>query len=98
METIAFWLVEIVGVVVILMGAIVAWVFFCDWLRDKYDEPHVPSYDEGYKQALNRLKSDSWWFSEDTVTMELICNLSTMNVSDAREIWRKARSEKQVAS
>lgn len=89
---IAVYFLAIIGGLVIATAAAcaccLAYEAFFDWRH----EPHQRSYLEGREDAGQRLQNDAWWFSESPETMTLLQDLGRgMNVSEAREKWRKAR-------
>lgn len=91
---IAVYFLAIIGGVVIATATIcaccLAYEAFFDWRH----EPHQRSYLEGREDAGQRLQNDAWWFSESSETMLLLQDLGRgMNVSEAREKWRKARAK-----
>jgi hypothetical protein len=42
-----------------------------------------------------KLRTASWWFSEDTPTRELLADLAEMTEWNARDLWRVRRREAQ---
>jgi hypothetical protein len=75
--------------VAIFAAGIVAWNWLCEW----HHTPHVRSYAAGFDDARNRLLGDAWWFGESPETCELLRDLARgVDVSQAREKWRKAKS------
>ena len=47
-----------------------------------------------FEAYCHRLKADSWWFSEDEITMRLMQDLASgMSVDEARKWWRERRAK-----
>jgi hypothetical protein len=68
------------------------WSAFLDWRH----APHFRSFCEGQENVRNRLVTDSWWFGESPETQGLLADLGCgVDVSRAREKWRKARAKAQ---
>jgi hypothetical protein len=81
---------------VTLCGCIVLFVVaIWSYIHDHYPPKRTynKAYAEGRRDARFAILGESWWFSEDETTMLLLKDLSEMNVSDARENWRKRRKE-----
>lgn len=94
---ILFSILAAVGAVVAVVAAFGIFALGVTAFRDWRHEPHQRSHYEGFKDALNRLGNDSWWFSESPETMQLLADLSRgVDVSQAREKWRKARESTEV--
>ncbi len=88
------WTLVIIGGLVVTIAAgfavMLAITAFLDWRH----EPHQRSFYEGGVDFRNRLANDAWWFSESPETCELLRELARgVNVSEARDRWRKARKE-----
>lgn len=99
MTELALWVLVAVGAAVVLvamwLAVMMAVAAFLDWRK----EPHRRSYCEGQADQSNRLANDAWWFSESPETCELLRNLARgMNVSEAREAWRKMRASSTEAT
>ncbi len=87
--------IVVTGIVVIalIVGLIVVGVEFVQTFSSKTKER---IYREALEYYYLGLKNDSWWFSEDVVTMNLLKDLSEgKSVNDARERWHKMRYEAQ---
>lgn len=94
---IALLVLATIGSIVVLVATVaalgMAYDAFLEWRR----EPHYRSFQEGCEHARNRMMNDAWWFSESPETMTLIQELARgVNVSDAREKWRKSRAEQEA--
>ena len=49
---------------------------------------------QGFKDCLTKLMSDSWWFSEDEQTMNVVQGLAQGKcVSAVRDEWQAARKK-----
>lgn len=92
MATVLYWLCFSIGALVLLV-IIASLVFLSlERLRRWWLNPHAPSVDHGFKLSQERLIGDSWWFSESPATMQLLRDLASgVNVSVARDTWRKSR-------
>jgi hypothetical protein len=94
---ITFWLLAIIGGFVSLCAVAALVAISVNAFRDWRSEPHQRSFYEGGQEARNRLMNDAWWFSESPETCELLRDLGRgVNVSDARDKWRKARSVAEI--
>ena len=95
---IALYFLAIIGAAVLVLAVVGCYMICVDAFLDWRREPHRRSFYEGEQRVRNSITSDSWWFSESPETMELIANLGRgMDVSDAREKWRKSREETAVS-
>lgn len=97
MSTIASYVLMVTGAIVLLFAvvaiAVIAYDAFTDWMAT----PNKRSFDDGCAHVRHRLLSDAWWFGESPETMVLLQDIARgMDVSQAREKWRKAR-ENQIA-
>lgn len=80
-----------VGVLVLSVGAL-AW--FGEWFDRRVIQPwKAEQQGIGQREARDRLLSNSWWFSEDKATFDLLVALARdgQNIDQIRDTWRKAR-------
>ena len=98
MLTIGFWIVFLVGAAVIVCAVIGLLAAGVGSLLEWKASPHQRSFNEGFQQARHILGQDSYWFSEDDVTMQLLADLGKgTSVSDARDRWRQSRAKAAAA-
>jgi hypothetical protein len=90
----AEWLLSVAGAVVVLSIATVVVLWCYDSVRDRFGASHVPSFTAGERSARYCLERESWWFSEDPITMNLIQDLAKGGaLTDIRQRWRRAREQ-----
>lgn len=72
------------------------------WALEAFDRRVMHPWRTRIEQAwhdhlMQRRLSDSWWFSEDPATMNLLVNMARgLDVSEARERWRAERAAKEA--
>jgi hypothetical protein len=73
--------------IVVLLWAVIAGI---DKIFDRHFEA---GKQHQFRVDADRLMGNSWWFSEDKTTQELIADLSRdgVSVSDARDKWCHSR-------
>jgi hypothetical protein len=97
--TVLLYIMASIGCLVATAAGVWLFIASMESLRDWRREPHQWSFLEGQQHARNRLANDSWWFSESPETCELLRDLSRgVDVSTAREKWRKAQEAKAMES
>ena len=52
---------------------------------------------DGQRQVRERLMQQSWWFSEDEATMEMLQDIArdAQDISHVRDKWRAARARRE---
>lgn len=88
-------LFEAVGVAVVVMVLIalvgLLWGYIKWLLNQRRDKIYEEGVREGYERMKSRIMTDSYWLSEDKATMNLIQNMLTQDISQARDTWRRQR-------
>lgn len=98
-STICTLVIYAVGLLVSVMGSIAATGCFVEWVCSSYYdwryEPHKRSFERGKEYVRNTLKNDSWWFSEDYPTQQLLEGFGNgKSVSEIRDRWYEQRAVK----
>lgn len=84
---------ELALLALVAIGFIV--VAFVGRIRDGTKSRREKWHRDGREYQRSLLMSDSWWLSEDPVTMRLVQDLASgRDIASVRDAWRSERSSK----
>jgi hypothetical protein len=91
----------LIGAATALSFAVVGCLWCISYVLEWFEKTDWRSFaagrEDGKEVVLNRFRADAWWFSESPETTQLISELANgVNVSEAREHWRKARAAERT--
>ena len=96
---------EVIGVLtccILGLALFLIILFYLGSLWNGYRMDRAMSQELHTKELISiRLTNDSWWFSEDAATMNLIKAIASgivtnRGIDEIREEWRQERAKKQV--